>query len=175
MWPQEGTTISGLSLIDLRSPAVVWSTGFGLGLLPKAPGTWGSLGALGVWWFGLSGLSPGAQLTVIAIYFCVSLWACQRVCDQHGLGDAGEIVSDECLGMWLSFWALPPVWWVALLGFALFRILDITKPFWIGRLDRNLKGALGILADDMLAGVITCAGLWVVVLVFRALGINLTG
>ncbi len=143
--------------------------------MPKAPGTWGSVGALGVWWFGLSGLSPGTQLLVIAAYFGVSLWACQRVCDQHGLGDAGEIVSDECLGVWLSLWALPPVWWLALLGFALFRILDIAKPFWIGRLDRSLKGALGILADDMLAGVITCIGLWVGVLAFRALGITPTG
>ena len=169
----KGTTISGFSAADLRSPAVAWSTGLGLGFLPKAPGTWGSIGALGVWWFGLSGLSAAVQLMVMVLYFCVSLWACQRVCDQYGLGDAGEIVADECLGLWLSLWALPQVWWLALLGFALFRVFDIKKPWVIGRLDRNLKGGLGILADDMAAGAITCALLWALVLTFRALGINL--
>ena len=157
---------------DLTSPSLFWASGFGLGFLPRAPGTWGSAGALIVWWFALADLAPLAQLGIIVAYFGISWWACQRVCDLFSVDDAGEVVADEVLGMWLALFALPAIWWVGLLGFVIFRFLDIQKPSLIGRLDREWKGGLGIIVDDLLAGAMTCLGLWGLVIIFRVLSIN---
>ncbi|NKC00210.1 MAG: phosphatidylglycerophosphatase A [Pseudomonadales bacterium] len=165
-------TISALKASDLSSPSLLWASGFGLGFLPRAPGTWGSLGALLVWWFVIADLNPLTQLVIIATYFGISWWACQRVCELFAVDDAGEVVADEVLGMWVALFALPQFWWIAILGFVTFRFLDIRKPWLIGRLDRELKGGLGIIVDDLVAGALTCLGIWALVIIFRALSIN---
>ena len=88
-------------------------------------------------------------------YIGLSWWTAQRICTRHGLKDASQIVADEVAGMWLALLFLPAVWWLVLLAFGLFRLLDIAKPGPIGWMDRQLPGGLGVMADDLLAGVFT--------------------
>ena len=99
----------------------------------------------------------------LALVFIVTaslfgFWLCGRVADDLGVHDHGGIVWDEMVGIWMTLIFLPNtwVWWV--LGFVLFRVLDILKPWPISVLDRKVGGGLGIMVDDMLAGVIA-AGL----------------
>lgn len=151
-----------LSLKDLRHPDVVWACAFGLGFLRPAPGTWGSAGALVVWWLWLSALSPWQQGLIVVVYFLTGWWCSERVSARHQINDASEIVADEVAGMWLALILMPKVWWVALSAFALFRLLDVAKPGPIGWLDREVGGGLGVMADDLLAGLITGGVMWAV-------------
>ena len=143
----------------MREPKV-WSNiwhflafGFGTGLAREAPGTWGTLAGLAVmpllYWLPL----PLALLWIV-LASIFGIWLCGRVAEDLGVHDHGGIVWDEMVGIWLTLILLPNslMWWV--LGFILFRILDIVKPWPISWLDRRLSGGLGIMLDDMLAGVI---------------------
>ena len=142
------------------------ATGFGLGHLPKAPGTWGSLAAIPLAW-GLHAaggfwLLDPATLAVIGLGF----WAVANT--PGGADDPSEIVIDEIAGMLIALWPLslgltlagtpadvfPWPGWV--LGFLLFRFFDIVKPWPVGWADR-LGGPLGVMLDDILAGLITAA------------------
>lgn len=143
----------------MRAPKV-WSNiwhflafGFGTGLAKKAPGTWGTLAGLAVmpllYWLPL----PLALLWIV-LASVFGVWLCGLVAEDLGVPDHGGIVWDEMVGIWLTLIMLPNslLWWV--LGFVLFRILDIVKPWPISWLDRRVAGGLGIMLDDMLAGVI---------------------
>lgn len=137
---------------------VFWlSTWFGIGLLRPAPGTWGSLAALPVAYLlvlagGAVALSAGAVLL-----FPIGVWASGLYGAMTARGDAPEVVIDEVVGQWLALipvivWACANPWyWAA--AFVLFRLFDIWKPWPIGWLDRNLKGGLGVMADDAVAGL----------------------
>ena len=149
-----GTTTSPLHLKDARHPGVLWLSGLGLGFLRPAPGTWGSFGALMVWWFWLGTLSWPYQLLVCVIYTLTSWWLCHRVIRRFGIDDAPQIVADEVAGMWLALIALPQIWWLALTAFVLFRLLDVAKPGPIGYLDKQVSGGLGVMADDVVAGLL---------------------
>ncbi len=137
-----------------------WLTAFGLGFLRPAPGTWGSLGGLIFWWFFLAGLSVLTQLLIIAGYFCISWWLCSRLINRLGIQDEPQIVADEVAGVWLALIFAPQVWWVALLAFGLFRFFDIAKPGVVGWLDENVHSGLGVMADDMIAGLISAGIVW---------------
>ena len=139
---------------------MLWLTAFGLGFLRPAPGTWGSLGGLIFWWFFLAGLSVLTQLLIIAGYFCISWWLCSRLINRLGIQDEPQIVADEVAGVWLALIFAPQVWWVALLAFGLFRFFDIAKPGVVGWLDENVHSGLGVMADDMMAGLISAGILW---------------
>lgn len=157
-----GVTITlALSPKARLRPEVVWASGLGLGYLPKAPGTWGSLGALLVWWFWLADLSVLLQLAVATVYFFSGWWCSSWVTQRFQVEDASEIVADEVVGMWLALALLPQVWWLAALAFVLFRLFDIAKPGPIGWLDREVKGGLGVMLDDVLAGIVTGIVLYV--------------
>lgn len=145
-----------------RAPgAALVATGFGSGLLPKAPGTWGSLlaVALGEGLVGAAGLPGLAGLAAVATVLGVP--AAGRVASLRGRKDPSEVVVDEVAGQALALAilhaALPPGgpplvrWGLVLLAFVLFRALDIGKPGWIGRLEA-LPGGWGVMADDLLAG-----------------------
>lgn len=130
------------------------ATWFGAGLLPKAPGTWGSLAALpfawvilrygGMWWL----------LAAIILVFLVGWWASQIYVGRSGEADPGAVVIDEVAGQWLTLLpAAPGVWWHWALGFALFRFFDIVKPWPVGWADRRLKGGFGVMVDDVIAGI----------------------
>ena len=155
------TTTSALEPGDLRHPDVLFASGFGIGFLRPAPGTWGSMAAVLCWWFFLSPLSATVQILICAAYFGVGWWCSARIHTRHGVKDASQIVADEVAGMWLALALLPAVWWLALLAFGLFRLLDIAKPGPVGWLDRELGGGLGVMADDVLAGILAGSVLYV--------------
>ncbi len=100
-------------------------------------------------------------------------WVSSRVCQHYRVEDAPEIVADEIAGMWFALALLPREWVPALCVFALFRLLDVAKPGPIGRLDRDFKGGFGVMADDVLAGLLaggfTYAGMEVLGMVRRLL------
>ncbi len=149
----------------MRAPKV-WSNfwhflafGFGTGLAKKAPGTWGTLAGLALMPL-LYMLPLLLAVLFIGLASVFGFWLCGRVADDLGVHDHGGIVWDEMVGIWITLILLPNtwVWWV--LGFVLFRALDILKPWPISVLDRHVGGGLGIMVDDMLAGLIAAALLY---------------
>ncbi|MFA5684565.1 MAG: phosphatidylglycerophosphatase A [Lysobacteraceae bacterium] len=136
-----------------RKPAWWIANGLGSGLAPRAPGTVGSLAALLIWWLCLRGLPLPAYLAVLVGIFAVGTWAAQRVIDALRREDPGLIVIDEWLGLWLTLLLAPPHWAWWLLGFALFRVFDIAKPWPVSWADRRLHGGFGTMLDDALAGL----------------------
>ncbi len=134
-------------------PVTVLATWFWTGLLPKAPGTWGSLAALPFAWIILDRFGAPALLAGAAALFAVGCWAAGVYARAAGRGDPGAVVVDEVVGQWLALCAAAPVWWQFALGFALFRLFDIAKPWPIGWCDARLPGGFGIMVDDVLAGL----------------------
>ncbi len=127
------------------------ATWFGSGLLPGAPGTWGSLAALPfaavLVAFGGWPLLLGAIIVLLGI----GIWASERHARRMRRKDPGEIVVDEVVGQWIVLlpWALDPL--AYLLGFAAFRFFDVVKPWPVSLADRRLSGGLGIMLDDVVA------------------------
>jgi phosphatidylglycerophosphatase A len=134
-------------------PTTLIATWFGVGLIRRAPGTWGSLAALpcaaGLHLLGGPWLLAGAT----GLVALAGVWASGRYAAALASGDPGAVVVDEVAGQWLALLPLPlDLWWYAA-AFALFRLFDIAKPWPIGWLDRNLHGGRGIMADDLAAGL----------------------
>lgn len=142
------------------SPDALLATWFGIGLIPGAPGTYGSLVAVPLAWvivhyWGLLGLA----IAIVAL-FLVGTWAAGRYARARGIADPGAIVVDEVVGQWLALVLVPPDIMAYALGFALFRLFDVIKPWPISLLDRRLKGGFGVMADDVLAGAMAAIVLW---------------
>lgn len=134
------------------------ATGFYVGMIPKAPGTWGSLAALLPWFF-LKDLPLPVYLTVLATVFILGFFvsgSAEKILDRP---DAGPIVIDEILGMFITLTLAPdhPAAWI--LGFILFRIFDIFKPFPVSWFDQRVHGGIGIMMDDVIAGIYALASL----------------
>lgn len=143
-----------LQLADLWShPANFLALGLGSGLAPKAPGTFGTLAAVPLYWFFLQGLSLPWLLAVIAVAFAIGIWLCDAAAKSLGVHDHPGIVWDEFVGFWISCIALPAGWPWLLSAFVLFRFFDILKPWPIRWLDSKVPGGLGIMVDDVLAGL----------------------
>lgn len=134
-------------------PAFVISTWFGAGLLPTAPGTWGSAAALPFAWIILWLGGPLTLLVAAVLAFGIGIWAAERYSRHAGVKDASPIVIDEVAGQWLTLAPAPldPVAFLA--GFLLFRLADIVKPWPANWADRSLDGGLGVMLDDMFAGL----------------------
>lgn len=136
----------------LAHPAGWIAAGFGSGLAPFAPGTAGSLAALLPWWFLLRELPWPIYAGVLALAFALGVWACGVAGARLGVDDHRALVWDEFVGQWLALIAAPAgVAWM-LAGFALFRLFDVWKPWPIRWFDRRVKGGLGVMLDDLLAG-----------------------
>ncbi len=142
---------------DLRNPFVFLAVGCGSGLTPVAPGTAGSLLALPLWWFLLADLPLWQQALCITIAVLLAIWIVDRACRATGVGDASQIVLDEVVGQWLALLAAPKSLVAVALGFGLFRFFDIVKPPPVSWADRRLRGGLGVVLDDVLAGVLAAA------------------
>ena len=128
------------------------ATGFGAGYLPKAPGTWGSLVGVALW-FGLRDLALLPYLGVTATLFVVGTLcagSAEKIVDR---ADPGLVVVDEIVGQLLALLAAPHHPVAALLAFLVFRVFDILKPFPANWLDRHIHGGLGIMLDDVVAGL----------------------
>lgn len=145
----------------LRHPSGWLACGFGSGLTPVAQGTFGSLAAL-LPWLALSRLPLMAYLLVLILAFVIGIWACDVAGKAVGVDDHRSLVWDEFVGQWIALipligFAAPQVtglhWWMVLAGFVLFRLFDVWKPWPIGWLDRRLKGGLGVMVDDVVAGI----------------------
>lgn len=141
------------------------ATGAYSGYLPKAPGTWGS--AVGVLaWLLLSRLEMGPYFSVLAALFVVGVFsagAAEKIVD---LGDPGIVVIDEIVGQLIALSLAPAHPAAALAGFVLFRLFDIFKPFPANWIDNHLHGGLGIMLDDVVAGLYALIalqlGLWLI-------------
>lgn len=129
--------------------------GLGSGRAKQMPGTWGTLAAM-PFAYGLLYLPNSIQLLIIVIAFILGCWICQHASKQLGVHDHGGIVWDEFVGVWITLWMSPPQLGVMIMGFVLFRILDIVKPWPICWLDKKVQGGFGIMLDDVLAGVMAC-------------------
>ncbi len=148
-----------------RSPIQFLAFGFGSGLSPKAPGTMGTLAAVPVYL--LVAELPLLYYTLfILLAGALGVWLCERASQQLGVHDHPGIVWDEFVGYWITLWAVPFGWQWLVLGFVVFRVLDIVKPWPIGLLDEKVHGGLGIMLDDVVAGLMACVvlhlALWLV-------------
>lgn len=133
------------------------ATGFGLGLLPIMPGTWGSLAALPCAWTIRSGGGVWLLLSAAISVFGLGCWASTRVAAASGRHDPGFIVVDEIAAQWLVLVAAPLNLWAYIGAFLLFRFFDIAKPWPIKRVERAVAGGLGIMLDDVLAALYALA------------------
>lgn len=149
----------------LRShPAHLIALGFGTGLLRPGPGTWGTAASWLAFAVVARLLEPSAavQALIGAVGLGVGTWAAARAGAALGCPDAGEIVIDEIVAFWWVLLLLPQTdrpWLLQAVAFGLFRLFDILKPVPIGWIERRWPGAVGVMADDLMAG----AYAWVVV------------
>jgi phosphatidylglycerophosphatase A len=173
-------TATPRSLKDLF--ALAFAT-WGVGYLPVAPGTWGSLVGVGIFlgWqilrvrffdlYGVNSASANSLWTTLSILLVIvisliGIWSGTRVEKLTGRKDAGIVVVDEVAGQLITLFVLPYAlawdWPLILAGFLLFRLFDIWKPFPVRRFE-SLEGGLGVMADDIAAGFYAAASLSVVV------------
>ena len=137
----------------IKNLAKIISTFFYAGLAPKAPGTWGTVAAIPLV-FILNQAGPFWIMGFVLFFLPVAIWACQVYQQEVGGDDPQSVVIDEVLGYAITMTWLPGTWQAYVAGFILFRILDITKPYPIGKIDRQVKGGLGVMLDDIAAGII---------------------
>lgn len=148
-----------LKLSDVELTRRVWQEpcyflafGFGTGLLPFAPGTWGTLAAIPLYLL-LTVFSPTLYLIITIIFFFIGVHICSKVTDDLGKQDYSGIVWDEIVGLLLTLFHAPvTITWI-ITGFVLFRFFDILKPQPIRYVDTKIKGGLGIMLDDVLAAI----------------------
>ncbi len=135
----------------VKQPIHFLSFGFGSGLAPKAPGTFGTLpGIVLVWLF--ASLDVAAYIGVVAFVTIIGVYLCGATAKAMGEHDSSHIVWDEIAGYMIAMIAIPVTWQALLLAFVLFRIFDILKPWPIRWLDKHVDGGFGIMIDDVLAG-----------------------
>ena len=136
----------------LKNPIHLLALGFGTGCAPMMPGTIGTLVGI-LFYLPMQTLSWPLYVGVTVVLFSLGVWLCDVTARHLGVHDHGGIVWDEIVGFLITMTAVPPDWRFMLLGFALFRLFDIWKPWPISWLDRKLSGGLGIMSDDVLAGI----------------------
>jgi len=156
-----------LSLISLKNPWHLLATGFGSGLSPVVPGTMGTLASVPL--FLLLAQLPFPLYVVVVLFSCViGIKICQVTSDDMGVHDHGSIVWDEFAGFWITMSLVPALnipiteWQWLLTGFILFRFFDMVKPWPIGWLDKRVHGGLGIMVDDIVAGIMAGVALFLV-------------
>ena len=128
------------------------ATFFYLGKLPIAPGTWGSMGALILWFF--LPVTASVHFSVILLLFVLGVYSSHKVAKYMQVHDPSEVVIDEAVGMGISLFMLPHDLGLYVTAFLLFRLFDILKPSFIYQV-QNLPGGWGIMLDDVIAGIFT--------------------
>jgi len=148
--------MSGISFKQLADPVVLIAVGFGSGLAPKAPGTAGTLIAIPLYLL-MQPLPLISYLLFTTCLFIAGIWICTYTAEKLGVHDHPSIVIDEVVGYLITMIAAPEGWLFIVVGFVLFRLLDAIKPWPISWFDRNVNGGLGIMVDDVVAGIIALA------------------
>jgi len=138
--------------------ATLIATALGAGLLPLAPGTWGTAAAVPLAWAvdrlgARTGFGEWIFVGVLAIVTAIGSFAADVYCKATGKHDNQQIVIDEVAGYLLTLIAVPRTWPNLVLAFVLFRVFDIWKPPPVRWMDRTIKGGFGVVADDLGAGV----------------------
>lgn len=136
----------------LLNPAHCLSLGFGSGLSPKMPGTMGTVIAVGLYLL-LPEMDWKIYLGIILVSFIAGIFLCDYTAKALNVHDHPGIVWDEIVGYFITMFMVPKTWLWVLLGFVLFRLFDICKPWPISIADKRLKGGLGIMLDDIIAGL----------------------
>jgi phosphatidylglycerophosphatase A len=144
--------LSTKSQFNLKKPHQFLALGFGLGLAPKAPGTFGTFAAL-PFIFLTAQYGIVVQLLTALVISVVGIWLCGKTADEVGVHDHGAIVWDEVAGYYITMIGAVISWQTLLVGFVLFRFFDIAKPGPIRWLDKKVSGGFGIMIDDVLAGI----------------------
>jgi phosphatidylglycerophosphatase A len=142
----------------LAHPVNFLALGFGSGLMPWMPGTFGTVAAIPVYLL-VAQLPLTAYLPVTLALFLIGIYLCGSAARAAGVHDHPAIVCDEIVGFLITMIAIAPSWHAVLAGFLLFRLFDILKPWPISLLDRYVKGGFGIMIDDVVAGLFALAGL----------------
>lgn len=127
-------------------------TGLGLGLAPKAPGTFGTLLGLPLFWLASGWSWPFYLLLVLAVTL-IGWWAAEKAEKDLGRHDAPQVVIDEVAGYLVTMFLAPASLLMMVLGFVFFRFFDILKPWPVSWADKKLPGGLGVMVDDLLAGL----------------------
>lgn len=149
----------------LSHPAHFIALGFGAGLLPRAPGTAGTLLAIPLWWV-FGGGEPLLMISVLVFLYGMGVWACGVTGRDLGVPDHGAMCWDEVVAFLLVLAIAPEgLWWLAS-AFVLFRAFDIVKPPPIRHLEKRFKGGFGVMFDDLLAAGYTLLVLAVVKRIF---------
>lgn len=136
----------------MGNPIHLLAFGFGSGLSPVAPGTLGTLVALPLYLW-IQELALGYYLLVVFIMTAIGVWLCQVTANNLGVHDHQGIVWDEIVGYLITMTAAPFGWVWMVIGFVLFRFFDIIKPWPIKWVDKKVGGGIGIMFDDVLAGI----------------------
>lgn len=146
----------------LSKPAHLIALGFGAGLSPYMPGTFGTLLGFPLFWLAAYFLPPLYIFFLIVAWFLLGIWASAETNKALGVADHGSIVWDEVVAFMLVLLFIPDSLISQLTGFLLFRLFDIVKPFPIRYFDQRIKNGFGVMLDDILAAgyVILCFVLW---------------
>lgn len=136
---------------------------FGVGFIKKASGTFGSFASFLLIIPFMEYYKINGILFLLFISFILGLFTINEVL-KHTEHDPSFVVIDEFIGQTITFLFVPTLnyWWIYLLGFILFRFFDITKPLFIGWVDKKMKNSLGVILDDILAGLIASIILWII-------------
>lgn len=140
------------AIFDLKQPIQFLALGFGSGLAPKAPGTFGTLAAIPLFLL-LAMLTPTFYLIAVTFLSIAGIYICGKAATDVGVHDHPAIVWDEFVGFFITMFMVPVSWYSIIVGFILFRLFDIVKPWPISFIDRKMSGGLGIMFDDILAGI----------------------
>jgi len=154
--------ISILAMNKFSNFSIFFSTGFFTGFVPFAPGTMGTITGIIIFLL-TSKLAPLQQAMLFLLYFSLSVITTKKAHEYFKKVDPPQIVCDEIIGIWISLIFFKPNFKTIIMAFILFRFFDILKPFPIKHFEK-LPGALGILADDLIAGLFTKGVLWLILI-----------
>ncbi len=136
----------------LKRIVIFLATGCYVGYSPLVPGTTGTLAVIPIY-FLLSRLSPFYYVVIVFGFTCIAVWVSDRAEVLLQARDCRHIVIDEMVGFLVTMFMVPPTWGNILMGFFLFRALDIVKPFPIRTLEERVRGGYGVVLDDIIAGI----------------------
>jgi len=134
----------------LKDPVLFLAFGFGSGLAKKMPGTFGTLAAIPLY-LALQATHAGVYALATLLSIVIGIYLCDKAAEKLQVHDYGGIVWDEVAGLLLTLWGMPFSWQNVCLGFVLFRLFDIIKPWPIRWIDKQVQGGFGIMLDDVLA------------------------